>query len=492
MNNSNTYVSMFPLPPNTPEGKDRNVVSYLQPVTDVHDKVIDRGIMDSAYFIHKPNETKKFASVRTDDYNFINMVDGIYVDGAKCYRNIWIEKLYKQIEIIHTEYYSVIGDRIQYNEIILEAPEEIPLERDQAIYLEQELEFISDTIIDDPFIIDQEASLVENTLIINHVPPMIDAALAYDYDQPCTPVEGITTAKLPPETRKWIHHLRYIHPKVDVKVKDLELYWSVSEHMGENVITYNSDTCSVDVFDWKLPTRTESNIINPECVFAYETPHHLREIIRERMHPEQPDELNKGWTELNRMMVRVLPSELTLTTEEGTGLWIQGVRDPKEPHGAILVNDYYHWKDRIDPIKIPVAHDLFAYLKDACQLVNHMYPLLNNVKAEHAEILHEPLVIKDIEQEWIIYKDQAPEGGDEIAPFDVIVELDRWGYAETDVMIFDWEIGVGLAVEETYPRKKLGSGTFQTDLLGTKTTGNMFAHIDNRVLTPDIIKVPIA
>lgn len=491
MNNSNTFASMFPLPPHIPEGKNRNKISYLNPVTDQHDKVIDRGIMDGAYFIHHPNETKKFASVQTDSYNFINIVDGIFVDGAKCYP-LWTVELYKQISIIHKEFLSVVGDRVQYKELKITPPEPIPLERQQAVFLEYELEFESDTLIEDRFIESQEASLVESNIIVNYIPPMIDASLAYPYDQECTPVEGITTAKLPPETRKWIHHLRYIHPAVDGTMRrSLELYEPVSEHMGENVITYNSDTCSVDISDWGKPTRTKSNIINPECVFAYETPHHLREIIRERMHPEQPDEINKGWTELNRMMARTLPSEVTLTTEPGTGLWIHGERDPKEPHGAILVNDYYHWKDRIDPIKIPVAHDLFAYLEDACQLVNHMYPLLNNVRAEHAEIKHEHILVKDVEQNWIIYKDQAPEGGARPAPIDVDVELDRWGYAETDIITFDWEIGVGLSVEETYPRKKIGSGEFYTDLLGTRLPHKIVAT-DNRALMPEIVKVPIA
>jgi hypothetical protein len=452
----NKFASMFPLPPNKPEGKGSGslseTVSLLNPVDDKPAVEIDRGIMDGAWFVFSPNETKKFASVQTIDYNFINIVDAIFVEGAKCYLD-WVNQLAKEINIIHTEFYVAgVADRVTYKER-------------------------------------QTFDSYRGTEIQNAVPNKTDANTVYDYGQPCTMVEGVETAKHPPETRKWIHRLRYTHPLVDEKIRGLKLYEPVSEHMGENVITYNSDTEAVDVLEWKRKTRTEKNIINPECVFAYETPHVLREIIRERMHYELPDKINDAWTELNRMQARTLPKEILLTTEEGKGVWLlEGPRDPKEPHGQNCINDFYHWKDRIDPIKIPVAADLFAYLNDACQLVNHMYPLLNNVRAERRFMVHEPLIQKTIDQNWVIYERGTPEGGAGQAPLEVIPILDRWGYATTEIVTYDWVIGVGLAIEETYPRKKLGSGTFIVDLLGTKpgliTPTSSISFVDNRSLIP--------
>lgn len=446
------FVSMFPLPPSDPTGKSGDVVSFLNPVTETPDVMIDFGIVDAVYFALSPNESKKFNDSVMNIYNYINLVDAIYLIGAKCYLD-WETKISDEIKIIHKEYIK-------------------PGVADRTIY--------------------KSRDLGRNA----QVDPSRPAPPTNDYAQPCTMVEGETTAKYPPETRKWIHHTRGIHPLVDNKIIDLDLYKPVSEHMGENVITYNSDTVAVDIDDWPKPTKTEKNIINPECVFAYGTPHCLREIIRERMEDDWPDEINKGWTQLNELMARNLPIETKIQTEAGTGLWTEGPRDPKEPHGLVMINDFYHWIDRIDPIKIPVADDLYAYLKDACQLVNHMYPLINKVRSELRNYKYEPILSKTVDNEWIVYEYTGKtfrvtgERG-EPAPIDIDYVLDKWGYEATQPILQDWIVNVGLAIEETFPRKKAGTGTFEADMNGNKIKGTITNIVDNQHFVPEIIELPL-
>lgn len=439
-------ISMFPLPPDKkPIGKEGDPVSFHNPITEIPDVVIDSGITDAALFILSPNESRKFNDAVMIDYNYVNMSDAIKVQGAKCYLN-WVDELVKQISIVHTEFF-------------------VPGLPDRTTYISRT---VGKNAQEDPSQI---------------APP------SNKYDQPCTMVVGKSTAKHPPETRKWIHHLRRLHPLVDKKIESFDLFKPVSEHMGENVITYNSDTCSVDIDFWAEKTKTEENIINPMCVFAYGTPHHFREIMRERLHFEQPDPVNDAWTELNKLMAKNMPIEARREIEDGVGLWIDGPRDPKKPHGLSHVNDFYHWMDRIDPIKIPVANDLFAYLKDACQLVNHMYPVLNKVKSEDRTYMYEPILSKTVDNEWTIYKTAAPVGGG-VAPLDVEYTLDKWGYEGTEVVVYDWPVNVGLAIEETFPRKKPGSGTFEADIVGNKLKNTKNASVDNNHLVPEIIEVP--
>lgn len=484
------FATMFATPPSNPAGKEGTTISYLNPITDTHDVRIDFGIMDSAWFLFHPNESKKFCDVKMSSYTFINLADAIAVHGAKNFLN-WVDELVKQIRIIHAEYMSVVGDRAIYNDRV---PNKPPIENATptvATLYETTDKFNTkyEDYKDSPIAVPPQDILVNSQGNIGSI------SLPFDYAQPCTMVEGMTTAKYPPETRKWIHHLRYIHPLVDDLIMPFLLYDKVSEHMGENVITYNSDTCSVELFDWHKKTKTEKNIINPECVFAYGTPHHLREIMRERMIETEPDEINEAWTELNGLMSINHPIETFMQTEPGTGLWMidKGLRDARKPHGLIAVNDYWYWIDYIDPIKIPVADDLFGYLKDACQLVNHMYPLENRVRSERRYIIHEPLLIKTVEQEWTQYAPQAAVGGGgKPAAIDVVSILGKWGYADTEIFPYDWPIGVGLAIEETYPRKKIGSGTFETDLVGNKIKNTANPTIDDRNLVPEEVIIPIA
>jgi len=145
------------------------------------------------------------------------------------------------------------------------------------------------------------------------------------------------------------------------------------------------------------------------------------------------------------------------------------------------------------PIKIPVVDMLFAYLKDACQLVNHMYQIYNKVKAENRMTKYSPALIKSVTQNWSIYKTDSPTGGYEQAPIAVDFALGRWGYYGTEIFTYDWTVGVGLEIEETYPRKKLGSGTFNADLVGNKLTNTITDKVDNEHLIPEIelVKPPI-
>ena len=446
---------MFPAPPSTAEGKGGDAISYLKPITDTADKTTDYGIMDSAWFLFHPNETKKFADVKTDSYAFINITDAIAVQGAKC-SIMWINDLTSQIGTIHSEFMGVVGTR--------------------AIYTSRT----------------PSAVLGIDGTNINSQTNLGVTTLVFPYDQSCTPVIGITTAKYPPEVRKWIHHLRYIHPTVDSKIEGLKLFEKVSETMGENVITYNSDTCSVDIDSWGIPTTTIKNVINPNCVKAYGSPHCIREIIRERMIETEPDEINKAWTELNGLMAKNLPIETKKTTALGTGLWTDGIRESRSPHGLIMVNDVHYWQDYIDPIKIPVAIALFGYLNDACQLVNHMYPVINKVRAEGRLLTYEPLLVKTVDNQWSQYKTAVPTAGNSQAPIDVPSVLDKWGYAQTQLFQYNWNVGVGLAVEETYPRKKMGSGTFVSDLLGNKTANSIAYEVDDDNLIPEEVVIPIA
>jgi len=67
------------------------------------------------------------------------------------------------------------------------------------------------------------------------------------------------------------------------------------------------------------------------------------------------------------------------------------------------------------------------------------------------------------------------------------------GYFETEVFDYQWNIGVGLEIEETYPRKKLGSGTINADLIGGKVTNTIVNTVDNGHLIPEreLVKPPI-
>lgn len=443
------FTAMFPLPPSIAEGKSGNSITFLNPITETAHDYIDYGITDSSLFILAPNESKKWCDGFMSPYNYINKVDAIELQGAKCHLQ-WVDKLVYEIGVIHTEFYTGgVGVRTAYTE------------RNVGRNTQKDIVKIG--------------------------------APSNPYAKPCTPVTGITTAKKPPETRKWIHNLQYIHPDVDKQIEGLLLFKPVSEHMGENVITYNSDVAAIDVHDWKQPTKTDKNLIDPECVKAYGTPHVLREIIRERMIEEEPNEINTAWTKLNSYMHDNMTIEIDLTTEMGTGLWTTGTRDPREPHGVCYVNDKYHPIDYIDPIKVPVANDLFGYLTDACQLVNHMYQIYNRVKSEHRSVMYSPAITKTVDNDWIIYKPEAPIGGYEPAPILVDFELDKWGYSVTQTFNYTWPIGVGLEIEETYPRKKLGSGTFEADINGNKLKNTITYNIDNKHLIPelDLVKPPV-
>lgn len=443
------FTPMFPLPPSIAAGKEGTNITYLNPITEAAHDYIDYGIADSSLFIFTPNESKKWCDGFMDSYNYINRVDSIELQGAKCYPN-WADRLFYEINTIHTEFYSGgVGTRVTYSE------------RNVGQNTQEDIVKIG--------------------------------APSNSYSKPCTPVTGNTTAKKPPETRKWIHNLQYIHPVVDSQIENLTLFKPVSEHMGENVITYNSDVAAIDVHDWKNDTKTDKNIINPLCVKAYGSPHVLREIIRERMIEDEPNEINNAWTKLNSYMHDNMSTEIDLTTEEGTGLWTIGNRDPRSAHGLCYVNDRYHPTNYIDPIKPTVANLLFSYLGDACQLVNHMYQIYNQVKSEHRNILYTPAIIKTVDNDWVIYKPEAPIGGYEPAPILVDFELDKWGYSVTQIFNYNWTIGVGLAIEETYPRKKLGSGTFESDINGNKVKNTITNVIDNNHLIPevDLVKPPV-
>lgn len=487
------FVSMFPLPPDRPEGKSGDEILFLNPITEMPDMLIDYGITDAALFVLHPNESKKWNDGFMLPYNYINMVDAIDLQGAKCNLD-WQSKILTEVKKIHAEFY--IGG-LSYRTVYLERYNYTPVE-----------EVAANSVItiggrDDPDVpsmadeFEITSPIIVNPLtpiIINTQPDVIKIeAPANAYNKPCSPVMGVTTAKFPPETRKWIHHLRFIHPLIDEKMYGLMLFEPVSEHMGENVITYNSDVYAVDVHEWAQPTTTIKNLIDPYCTYAFPHAHVLREIIRERMIEEEPDEINYAWTKLNSWMHDCMTVEIDLTTEEGTGLWCEGTRDPREPHGVVYVNDIYHPIDYIMPIKIPVVDMLFAYLKDACQLVNHMYQIYNKVKAENRMTKYSPALIKSVTQNWSIYKTDSPTGGYEQAPIAVDFALGRWGYYGTEIFTYDWTVGVGLEIEETYPRKKLGSGTFNADLVGNKLTNTITDKVDNEHLIPEIelVKPPI-
>lgn len=501
------FTAMFPLPPGIPEGKEGKTLKFLNPTTDIPDKIIDRGIVDASIFVFHPNESKKWNDEIMDPYNYINMVDSIDLQGAKCFVN-WEHSILSQIHKIHNEFYigglpyrTIYLERYNYDTVeekIIDSPITIggrTHKTDKIAVTPDLLMDIEIKEVEDVFEISMP--VISNPLTDAIVNAQLDTvkigAPVNGYDRPCTPVRGVTTAKYPPETRKWIHHLRYIHPKIDEKIQNLLLFKPVSEHMGENVITYNSDTNAVDVHNWKLPTTTQSNLITPYCTFAYPNAHILREIIRERMISEEPDEINISWTKLNSLMHDCMASEIDLTTEPGTGLWYIGNRDPRESHGLLYVNDIYHPSDYIDPIKMPVADALFAYLVDACQLVNHMYQLYNNVKSDGRETLYSAIMTKNVVQQWSIYERAAPESSSDPAPIATDFAMGRWGYRGTEVNIYDWDVNIGLEVEGTYPRKKLNSGQFNADLLGNKITNTVTNYIDDKHLIPEteLVKPPI-
>ena len=468
---------MFPLPPDIPVGKSGNEISFLNPITETPSTVNDYGIVDAALFSFSPNESKKFNDAVMNVYNYINLVDAIKLRGAKCYLN-WESEIANQIGIIHSEFFiGAVSDRTQYvdrtasPDLIYNTPIGATPPTGIAI-----------TVAETPITVGLNAQ----------INPSITAPPTNIYVQSCSPVTWPTTAKYPPEARKWIHHLRGLHPLIDDQITELSLFKPVSEHMGENVITYNSDTAAVDIDDWSSATKTVKNIINPTCVFAYGTPHCLREIIRERMIAEQPDEINFAWTSLNSLMANNLPRETKVQTALGTGVWSIGTRDSMSPHGLIMINDTHHWIDRIDPIKLPTVELLFAYLQEATELINHMYPLINNVISEKRNYLYEPILTKTVNNKWIIYEIASPPSPTERAPLDVGYALGVWGYQGTQVVEQQWPVSVGLAVEETFPRKKTGSGTFEADMFGNKLKGTITDVIDNDLFIPEVVDLPLA
>ena len=485
------FSSIFPLPPDYPEGKN-GPLFFLNPITEMADMEVDFGIVDAALFILHPNESKKWNDAFMSPYNYVNMVDAIELQGAKC--NVtWENEIFREIRIIHSEFFT---GGVAYRTNYTERYDYDPLVETPIVSIVS----IGGRI--QPDSIPSGEFEIAAPEISNVITPTVKN-IQFDfvkigppgnaYTKPCSPVEGTTTAKFPPETRKWIHHLRYIHPLIDKQISKLMLFEPVSEHMGENVITYNSDTNAVDIHDWILPVSTYKNLINPYCSNAFPTAHILREVIRERMIPGEPNMINNAWTKLNSWMHDCMPTEIDLTTSMGIGLWTIGDRDPRKSHGLVYVNDIYHPIDYILPIKIPVADMLFAYLKDSCQLVNHMYQLYNRVKSDDRTIMYSPAFVKNITQNWSIYKTSAPVAGYFQAPIAADFAIGKWGYYGTESITYDWNVGVGLDIEETYPRKKLGSGTFNADLLGNKIKGTITDKIDDKHLEPEteLVKPPI-
>jgi len=159
--------------------------------------------------------------------------------------------------------------------------------------------------------------------------------------------------------KSWIKLIKHIHPQVDKNLEDLLYFKPISNDIASRTLGYYVDTQSLDLADWKtkLPTPVRLN-------------------LQHKLDPNDLNNINSSYHELNKVMCLNLSTEFT--EERATRPNITGLN----AHDYHIAGDSSYSSHIRNPIVIlGVIGNLLSIFLGSIRLINYLVPISNYGKA---------------------------------------------------------------------------------------------------------------